>query len=295
MAIAIPGAFGARALLFAGSYVAIQVGRAAFLTFAAAGGGTLERQRASRILLWFTASGVLWLGGAVADGSLRALLWVAALALDYGAPLVTFRVPGLARVSAAAWELETSHFAERFQLFVIIALGETIVVTGATTADLELDATRLLAFALAFLTAAGMWWLYFNRVADLGRLQLARTADRTLLARDAYTYLHVVMVAGVIVSAVGDELVIAHPGDTLPGAEVAAVVAGPAIYLLAHALFRLRMTGTISRRRLAGAIACAAAGIAGAVLPALALAALVLAVLAGVIAAEQRAHTPAAA
>ena len=101
------------------------------------------------------------------------------------------------------------------------------------------------AFALAFLATAALWWLYFNYVARIAQRRLELAPDRTNMARDAYTYLHVVMIAGVIVSAVGDELVIAHPTEELAGPEVAAVVAGPAIYLLAHALFRLRMAGSV--------------------------------------------------
>src|SRR5215218_4131350 len=120
MAIAIPDAFGEKALLFAGSYVAIQVGRHLFLTYVAADAGTNERMRAGRILIWFVAAGVLWIAGAVADGSARTVLWLAALALDYGAPMVTFWVPGLPRVRPEAWEVGTGHFAERFQLFIII-------------------------------------------------------------------------------------------------------------------------------------------------------------------------------
>jgi len=183
--------------------------------------------------------------------------------------------------------VETAHFAERFQLFIIIALGESIVVTGATTSQLELDAARLVAFGLAFLATAALWWLYFNYVARIAQRRLELAQDRTRLARDGYTYLHVVMVAGVIVSAVGDELVIAHPTDELPGREVAAVVAGPALYLLAHALFRLRMAGSVSWKRLAGAAGCVAAGFVGAFAPALVVAALVVVVLAAVIVSEQ--------
>ncbi len=287
MAIAIPQAFGGRALLFAGSYVAIQVGRTAFLAFAAAGRGTLERARAERILIWFVASGALWLAGAVADGSARTALWLGALALDYGAPLIVFRVPGLRPVASAAWNVQTAHFAERFQLFVIIALGESIVLTGATTSDLELGLARMTAFALAFLASAALWWLYFTYVARIAERRLELAADRTTMARDGYTYLHVVLVAGVIVSAVGDELVIAHPTDELPWPEVAAVVAGPAIYLLAHVLFRLRFTGTLSTKRLAGAVACLAVAAVGAVAPALVLAGLVVVVLVAVIGAEE--------
>jgi low temperature requirement protein LtrA len=286
MAIAIPEAFGDRALVFAGAYVAIQVGRHSFLTFVAADRGTLERRRAGAILIWFLAAGALWIAGALAEGPARTALWLAALAVDYGAPLVTFRVPGRARVAPEAWQVETAHFAERFQLFIIIALGESVVITGATTSDLELDAARMTAFGLAFLGTAALWWLYFNYVARIAQRRLELAENRTTLARDAYTYLHVLMVAGVIVSAVGDELVIAHPTEELPGREIAAVVAGPALYLLAHAIFRLRMAGSVSWKRLAGALGCVAAGFVGTFAPALVVAALVVAVLAAVIGAE---------
>jgi low temperature requirement protein LtrA len=286
MAVAIPQAFGERALLFVGSYVAIQVGRHLFLTFGSAQAGTIERERAGRILIWFGVAGLLWIAGGFADGSARWTLWLAALAVDYAAPLVLFWIPGRPRLEGATWEVETAHFAERFQLFIIIALGETIVLTGAATAGLELDTPRILAFGLAFLGTAALWWLYFNYVATIARRRLELSPDRTRLARDAYTYLHAAIVAGVILSAVGDELVIAHPTDVLPGAEVAVVVAGPALYLLAHVALRLRMTGTPSGKRLAGALACVAIGGLGAFAPALILAALLVAVLVTVIASE---------
>ena len=287
MAVAIPEAWGDRALLFAGSYVAIQVGRHTFLTFAAAEAGSVERERAARILTWFVAAGVLWIAGALAEGSARTALWLVALGLDYVAPLVTYWVPGRPRLTAAAWEVGTDHFAERFQLFVIIALGESIVVTGTTTSELDLDLSRVAAFGLAFLSTAAMWWLYFNYVARIAQRRLELSRNRTILARDAYTYLHAAIVAGVILSAVGDELVIAHPTEQLPDAELVAVVAGPALYLLAHVALRLRMTGTVSRRRLAGALACAAIGLLAGAASALVVAALLVAVLVAVIVSEQ--------
>jgi low temperature requirement protein LtrA len=287
MAIAIPEAFGERALLFAGAYVAIQVGRHLFLTFGAADAGTIERERAGRILVWFIVAGVLWIAGALAEGPARTLLWLVALALDYGAPLVVYWLPGRPALPESTWDVETSHFAERFQLFVIIALGETIVITGATTSELDLGGGRLVAFALAFLSTAAMWWLYFDYVARIAQRRLELASNRTRLARDGYTYLHVVMVAGIIVSAVGDELVIAHPTERLPAPEVAAVVGGPALYLAAHALFRLRMAGSLSAKRLGGAVACLVVGGIGTLVPGLVVAALVVAVLAAVIGAEQ--------
>jgi low temperature requirement protein LtrA len=287
LAVAIPHAFGAHALLFAGSYVAIQVGRHAFLTFAAADAGTVERERAGRILAWFVAAGALWIAGGVVGEPARVVLWVSALTIDYAAPFVLYWVPGRPRLTSDTWEVGTEHFAERFQLFVIIALGESIVLIGATTSDLRLTATRVVAFGLAFLLTAALWWLYFDYVARIAQRRLELAADRTTLARDGYTYLHVVLVAGVIVSAVGAELVIAHPGGRLAANEIAAVVAGPAIYLLGHALFRLRMAGSVSWKRLAGALACVAVAAVATVVAALVVAALLVAVLVAVIAAER--------
>jgi len=287
MAIAIPEAFGERGLLFAVAYVVIQIGRHTFLTFAAAAPGTVERARAASILVWFLAAGVLWIAGGIAEGPARTVLWLGALALDYAGPLVTFRVPGRPRLAPEAWEIGTEHFSERFQLFIIIALGETIVITGATTSELELTSATVAAFAVAFLTTAALWWLYFNLVAAISERRLAQAEARVLLARDAYTYLHVVLVAGILLNAVGDELVIAHPTEELSGAELAATVGGPALYLLAHVLLRLRMSGTLATRRLLGAAACVVIGLVGSALSALVVAALLLAVLVAVIVGDQ--------
>jgi low temperature requirement protein LtrA len=287
MAVAIPQAFGKHALLFAGSYVGIQIGRHTFLTFASAESGTIERERAGRILAWFAAAGVLWIAGGFLGGSARTALWLTALAIDYTAPFVLFWLPGRPRLSHKTWDVETAHFAERFQLFMIIALGESIVITGATTAQLDLDTARVGAFGVAFLGTAALWWLYFGYVARIAQRRLELASDRTRLARDGYTYLHVVMIAGVIVAAVGSELVIAHPTDELPGRQVAAVVAGPALYLFGHVLFRLRMAGSVSWKRLAGALACVALGGLGVFVPALVLAALVVSVLIAVIGTER--------
>ena len=199
---------------------------------------------------------------------------------------MTFRIPGLPRVAPEAWSIGTEHFTERFGFFIILALGESIVIIGATTSELDVDTARVVAFGMAFLATAALWWLYFSAVPRIAQRHLELSENRTVLARDAYTYLHVVIVAGVLVSAVGDELMIAHPMEVLPGSEVAAVVAGPAIYLLAHALFRLRMAGSVSWRRLSGALACLAVGLIGTFVPALVVGALLIAVLVAVIGSE---------
>jgi low temperature requirement protein LtrA len=245
--------------------------------------------RAERILIWFVASGVPWIAGALADGPARTVLWTLALLIDYAGPCVTYNAPGLPRIAPSAWNVQTSHFAERFQLFIILALGESIVITGATTAGLELDVATVAAFALAFAITAAMWWLYFTYVARISERHLELAEDRTEAARDAYTYLHVVMAAGIIVAAVGHELVIAHPGHHLEAAGLLTVGGGPALYLLSHALFRRRLAGTWSTKRLAGAAGCLLVALIGAVLPAIVTALLVLLVLAAVIVAEERA------
>ena len=195
---------------------------------------------------------MFWIAGGLA-GQARPWLWMAAFAIDYSAPLFLYWVPGRRRLESTSWDVETSHFAERFQLFIIIALGEAIVVTGATTAALDVDTGRIAALALAFLSSAALWWLYFDSVASVAEQQLELASrNRTRLARDGYTYLHVVIVAGIVLAAVGDELVIAHPIEVLAAPEIAVVVRG-LVYLLGHTLFRLRMARSLSVRCLLGA------------------------------------------
>ncbi|QCQ91151.1 low temperature requirement protein A [Rhodococcus sp. SGAir0479] len=287
MAIAAPEAFGSKGLLFAGAYVSIQVGRHLFLTFVVAAKGTIERERAGRILIWLSVAGVFWIAGGIADDAARVGLWTVALALDYSAPLFFFRVPGRPRLAGETWDLATDHFVERFGLFVIAALGETIVLTGTTVADLPLDVVTVTAFGGAFVGTAALWWLYFTSTRELGQNALTESSSRTQLARDSYTYGHVLIIAGVILTAVGDELVIAHPSDRLLPAQMIAVVGGPALYLVAQTALRLRATRTVSGLLVGGALACVAIGVVGAPLPGVAVSALLVIVLVGVVVTQE--------
>src|SRR5690606_19098656 len=146
MAIAVPHAFNERGLLFAAAYLAIQIGRHTFLTFIAAERGSIEREQAGRILVWFLIAGVFWIAGGLVESGWRVGLWLVALALDYIAPRILFPIPGRPRLAAGSWRLGTGHFAERFGLIVIAAIGETIILTGATTAGRELDLGTVAAF-----------------------------------------------------------------------------------------------------------------------------------------------------
>ncbi len=285
MSVAIPDAFGERAPLFAISYVALQVIRNGFVTWATPRGSAAERTF-SGILYWSLASGGLFVIGAFLPAPARAVVWVAALALDYAGPAARYWVPGRSQqITTGDWEVNTDHFAERFHLFIIIALGESIVVTGAT-ADLSLDLARATAAAVAFVGSAALWWLYFDYVAVIAGRRLATSDDAGRLARDGYTYLHLPIIAGIIVTAVGDEIVIVHPGEVLHTPELIALVAGPVLYLLGHLLFRLRMAHSVSNKRIIAMIAIVLCGPVGIVAPALVVASLIAGVLVALVAAE---------
>ena len=285
MAIAIPDAFGERALMFAASYASLQIIRNAFAVFGSPSDWPL-RPALKRILIWSLAVGAMWIVGGALGGTALIAIWIVALVLDYAGPSTGYWNPAHGRSETTDWEIESAHFSERFQLFVIIALGESIVVTGATAAGFDITLARGAAIAVAFLGSAALWWLYFDYVARIAQVRLDKADDRGRLARDAYTYLHIPMIAGIIVTAVGDELVIVHPSERLSGPELATVAGGPALYLLGHVGFRLRMAGSLSWKRLGAALALCVVGAIGAVLPAIATAALALAVLVALIVAE---------
>jgi low temperature requirement protein LtrA len=270
MAVAIPTAFGANGLLFAGSYVVLQVLRNTFNVIVSEP-GSAWRASFQRILAWSLLVAPVWIAGAFTEGRTRLLVWAFALALDYLGPAMRYWTPRLGRSPTTDWSIEGVHFAERFQLFIIIALGESIVVTGATASDAGVSGRTISALSVAFVGSAALWWLYFDRVAASALARLRDATDRERLGRDAYTYLHIPIVAGIVLTAVGDEFAIAGPGDVGSIAAAVAIAGGPALYLIGHQLFRLRMTGTISTARTAAILALLAAVPLGAVMPTLAL------------------------
>lgn len=248
MAAALPGAFGRDGMLFAISYVTLQVGR----NIAAA--SLLDRDQPlrgvfERLVGWSAASGALWLAGAALPGDRRLVLWIPAVALDLCAPLVGYWLPRRGHAVTTDYDIDGTHFTDRCQAFIIIALGESIVLTGATAARAGLTSTIVLCLGIAFVETAALWWLYFGAVAERSRLLMRRSEDPGRLARDAYTYLHAPIVAGIIAVAVGDDLLIAEPGRVLHGLGLAMVLGGPALYLLRESLFRLRMTGAANAKR----------------------------------------------
>jgi low temperature requirement protein LtrA len=238
LSTSIPEAFGSRALAFAGAYVFMQLGRSLFMLWALHGHSPANYRNFLRINTWLALSAVLWIGGAVAEGEARLGLWIAALAIEYVSPSLGFWTPGLGRSTTADWDVEGGHLAERCGLFIIIALGESILVTGATFAKLPWSPVTVAAFATAFVGSVSMWWIYFNIGAERGSKRITQSSDPGRLARLAYTYMHLPLVAGIIVVAVGDELVLAHPTGHIDLKTAAAVLGGPALYLIGNLMFK---------------------------------------------------------
>jgi low temperature requirement protein LtrA len=287
MAAALPEALDGHGVLFAVSYVVLQVGRNA------AAAALLRRDHPlrsvfERLVVWSAVSGVLWLAGAALDGDDRLLLWAPALVLDLVAPAAGYWLPRRGRAATTEYDVDGGHFAERCQGFIIIALGESIVVTGATAADHGLTTPVVAGLVIAFLETAALWWLYFGAAAEHSRRAMARSDDPGRLARDAYTYLHLPIVAGIIATAVADDLLLAAPRDPLQTAGIAMVLGGPALYLLGESLFRLRMTATVNPQRLIVVAVLVALAALGPHVSALALAALVTALLAALALTEWR-------
>ncbi|MEV4413237.1 low temperature requirement protein A [Catellatospora sp. NPDC049609] len=284
MSASIPDAYGSLGWTFAVAYVTIQVGRTAFMVAASRGRPEL-RTNFVRVLLWFMMTGALWLAGAAATGHARTALWAAAVVVEYIAPMTGFRLPGLGRSAPSVWAISGSHLAERCQLFIIIALGESILVTGATAAGLAATPATIAAFTVAFLGSAGLWWVYFHRTAEAGKEHISRLETPSLFALTAYDYFHVIMVAGIIVTAVGDELTLSHPSGHTDAATAATVLGGPALFLLGVGLFQRALTGRTPWPHLAGIAALALLAAAVPVLSPLALGAASTAVILAVAAA----------
>lgn len=255
LSCSIPRAFEDRALPFALAYVFMQVGRTAFMLWVLRLHDPANFRNFTRIFLWFAAAAPFWIAGAFADSTTRLWIWTFALAIEYVSPIVNFWVPGLGRSSTTDWQIEGAHIAERCALFIIIALGESILITGATFADLPWNATTISAFAVSFLGSVAMWAVYFNIGAERASRQIAASHDPGRMARSGYTYMHLPIVAGIIVVAVGDELVLHHPGGHDGHTDIstaAAIVGGPALYLIGNALFKRLSTSNLPLSHIVG-------------------------------------------
>ena len=246
-ALAVPHAFDDDALVFACAYGVVRVAHIWLFTMASRDDPGLRRSVTG--LACSTAIGVSLLTAAsFTDGVPQGALWAIAIAFDVGVPLLFF---------AEGWKLMPSHFAERYGLIVIIALGESIVSIGVGAHEV-VDGGIIAASVLGVALAAALWWLYFDVIVWLGERRLSRATpgkEQNELARDSYSIIHFPLVAGIVLAAFGLKKTLEHVGDPLHSVPAAALVGGVALYLLGHVAFRWRQVHSLSRQRSLAALA----------------------------------------
>jgi low temperature requirement protein LtrA len=272
MSTSVGEAFGDRAWLFVVGYLSIQIGRTAFAV-AAFRGHRLHRHFVNA-LVWEIGTGLIWIAGLAADGDGQLAIWAAAVATSYGGVIAGHPLPGRRSPFSTDSQIYAEHLLERFRLFFLIALGETVLTLGNAFADEPVAADRLLVLAVAFTGSVALWWCYFHHAEEVGA-QAVRETDSPSRLVGWGNYTLIAMVVGIVAIAVGDELAIAHPHDPTSLAVTVLIFGGPAIFLMAQLAFMRTATGAFPRPRV---VACGA-------LLVLALATAPLSLLAAVIAA----------
>lgn len=253
MSVALPAAFGARGLAVGAAYAVMQIGRSIFAVVALRG-QPLQRNF-QRILSWCVVSGALAVAGGLTGGHARELLWLGAVGVDLLGGAAGFYTPGLGRSSTEDWTIEGGRFAERCQGFILIALGESIVVIGATLAAKPvITGPEAGAFLIAVIGSVGLWWLYFDRSADEAARIIAGSADPGRLGRSAYHFIHPIMVAGIIVAAAADEVVLSDPGTRATAPAAWMILGGAALFIAGHAAFKATVWRRISWPRIAAVV-----------------------------------------
>jgi len=245
-ALAVPGAFGSEALLFACAYAVVRAAHIVLFMLASRDDRALRQSVLGLAASTAVGAGLLFVA-AGASGALRVAIWGIALLLDTGGPFL-FGQDG--------WKLVPAHFAERHGAVVIIALGESVVALGVA-AKPSLSAGVVVAAVLGVVVAVALWWIYFDVTAIVARRRLAKASpghERNGIGRDSYSYLHFPMVAGVALLAVGLKGTLEHVDRSLELVPAVTLLGGTALYLLAHVAFRLRNMRTLSVRRLLCAV-----------------------------------------
>ena len=247
--LSIPRAFNDDALLFAVAYFVVRA--AHILLYGFASNDTGVKQATKRLAPSTVVASALLVAASFLDGAPQGLLWLAAIAIDYAGPVLG---------GMEGWTLHPGHFAERHGLIVIIAFGESIVATGLGAEGIGLDAEVVLAAMFGILLAATLWWLYFDVVALVAerRLQAAKGLAQIRMARDSYSYIHLLMIAGIVLMALGAKKTIGAVDEPLKVVPAVALCGGVALYLLGHIAFRLRNLRTLNRQRLVVAALAAA-------------------------------------
>ena len=181
------------------------------------------------------------------DGNTRLALWLLASLIIGVVVFLGFPIPGLGRNRTTDYPIIGLHMTERCLLFVILAIGESILITGEGFGELPHNRAVWAAFTVAFIGSVLFWWIYFDRTIELARAHMQQTSDPGRLGVLAYTFYHMYIVAGIIVAAAGDELSIEHPTERIDHAALLVMFGGPALFLLGNLLYKATMFGQISR------------------------------------------------
>jgi len=239
LAAALPEGFTSRGWIVAVLYSAIQIGRSLFAVVGLRG----ERLHAVfvRFIPWLALGAVPMLLGATVHGHAREALWALSIAIEVGGAAVGFWTPVIGRSETTDWTISGAHFAERCQAFVLIALGESIVVTGTTLSHGlrdHLTGEEALTFVVAFAGAVALWWVYFDQAAEKSAERIEASDDPGRLGRSAFHWVHPLIVGGIIVSAAADERVLADPSARGHMSTSLLVLGGTALFLVGHAVFK---------------------------------------------------------
>lgn len=257
MAAALPEAFAERGLVFAGCYALIQAGRSAYVLWLLGASHALT-PNFRRILAWTMISAAFWIAGGLAtEGAVRLGLWAVAVVCEYVSPMLGFYLPGLGRSRTQDWTIDGGHLVERCSLFVIIALGESILVTGATVAHVHAwTAPVLIAALVSFVGSLAMWWLYFDTGSKAAEHLIVHAQDPGRFGA-LFHYVHVLIVAGIVVCAVASDLAIAHPDAPIKSAYAAVLLGGPALYVLGNTIYKRIVFGRWPLSHLVGLVGLA--------------------------------------
>ena len=248
-ALAIPDAFGDDALIFAIAYLVVRIMH--IVVYAAASDSVELTGAIKAIAPTAVGAPALLILASAFDGGAQASIWLIALIMDYAAPQLRAR---------SGWRVSPGHFAERFGLIMIIVLGESIVAIGVGLEHVDLGMGEIAAAVLGVAVVGSLWWSYFDVVAPVAeeRLRDAEGDEQTRLAQDGYAYLHLLLIAGTVLVALGLKKTLGDVDADLKTVPAVALCGGAALYLVGHVLFRLRMLGTMNRERLLAAILCLA-------------------------------------
>ncbi|WP_418515438.1 low temperature requirement protein A [Curtobacterium flaccumfaciens pv. flaccumfaciens] len=239
----VPEAFESKALLFVGAYLAYGFVRTISVIVGTRRDLPVVADGQWRILWWSAGAAVLWVTGALVESDwLQVLLWAGALTVEYGGPAVRFWLPGRGRSSWEAWRVRGGHFAERSALFIIIVLGESILVVGRALSEHGLTAENIAASLSAFIDAVVLWFLYFAHGQERGHRFISAQGATGPVARVSYTYLHVILVIGIVLTTHAVDLVIHDPHDEASPLGVGLLMLAPALYLVGLVSFK-RTTG----------------------------------------------------